>query len=141
MAAAFNMLRPLDLIWPYLVNTYIKGVSPQAFDLLFWNSDSTRMGEANHKFYMRNCYLENKLAKGEMMLAGEQVKLGEVRAPIYNLAAREDSYRAGALGLCRLAALRIGGHLCALRQRSYRRCRQSTGEEEVSVLDRRQGRR
>jgi polyhydroxyalkanoate synthase subunit PhaC len=90
MAAAFNMLRPLDLIWPYMINTYVKGISPQPFDLLFWNSDSTRMGEANHRFYLRNCYLENRLAKGEMELGGERLSLSKVRAPIYNLAAKED---------------------------------------------------
>jgi polyhydroxyalkanoate synthase subunit PhaC len=90
MAAAFNMLRPLDLIWPYMVNTYVKGVSPQPFDLLHWNSDSTRMGEANHRFYLRNCYLENRLAKDELKLAGTAVSLQDVKTPIYNLAARED---------------------------------------------------
>jgi polyhydroxyalkanoate synthase subunit PhaC len=90
MAAAFNMLRPLDLIWPYMVNTYMKGISPQPFDLLFWNADSTRMAEANHRFYLRNCYLENKLAKGEMEIGGERISLSKVRAPIYNLAAKED---------------------------------------------------
>jgi polyhydroxyalkanoate synthase subunit PhaC len=90
MASAFNMLRPLDLIWPYVINTYLKGKEPAAFDLLYWNSDSTRMPEANHRFYLRNCYLENKLSKGEMEVAGEMLDLGKVKAPIYNLAARED---------------------------------------------------
>jgi polyhydroxyalkanoate synthase subunit PhaC len=90
MASAFNMLRPLDLIWPYVVNTYLKGKEPAAFDLLYWNSDSTRMPEANHKFYLRNCYLENKLSRGEMEVAGEKLDLGKVRTPIYNLAARDD---------------------------------------------------
>ncbi len=90
MASAFNMLRPLDLIWPYVVNTYLKGKEPPAFDLLYWNSDSTRMPEANHSFYLRNCYLENKLSKGEMEVAGERLDLGQVKTPIYNLAARED---------------------------------------------------
>jgi polyhydroxyalkanoate synthase subunit PhaC len=90
MASAFNMLRPLDLIWPYVVNTYIKGKEPAAFDLLYWNSDSTRMPEANHKFYLRNCYLENRLSQGAMEVAGETLDLAKVRTPIYNLAARED---------------------------------------------------
>jgi polyhydroxyalkanoate synthase subunit PhaC len=90
MASAFNMLRPLDLIWPYVVNTYLKGKEPPAFDLLYWNSDSTRMPEANHRFYMRNCYLENKLSKGEMEVGGERLDLAKVTAPIYNLAAKED---------------------------------------------------
>lgn len=90
MATAFNMLRPLDLIWPYVVNTYLKGKQPMAFDLLYWNSDSTRMPEANHRFYLRNCYLENKLSRGDMVLAGERLDLGDVKIPIYNLATRED---------------------------------------------------
>ncbi len=90
MASAFNMLRPLDLIWPYVVNTYLKGKEPAAFDLLYWNSDSTRMPEANHRFYLRNCYLENRLSKGEMEVAGERLDLHKVKTPIYNLAARED---------------------------------------------------
>jgi polyhydroxyalkanoate synthase subunit PhaC len=90
MASAFNMLRPLDLIWPYVVNTYLKGKEPTAFDLLYWNSDSTRMPEANHRFYLRNCYLENRLSQGTMEVAGERLDLGKVRAPVYNLAARED---------------------------------------------------
>ena len=70
MANAFNMLRPNDLIWPYVVNNYMKGQAPFPFDLLYWNSDSTRMPAANHSFYLRNCYLENKLAKGEMEIDG-----------------------------------------------------------------------
>ncbi|MBY0610553.1 MAG: class I poly(R)-hydroxyalkanoic acid synthase [Beijerinckiaceae bacterium] len=90
MAGAFNMLRPLDLIWPYVINNYVKGKQPMAFDLLYWNADATRMPEANHKFYLRNCYLENKLAKGEMKIGGVKLDLSKVKIPIYNLAARED---------------------------------------------------
>jgi len=90
MATAFNMLRASELIWPYFVNNYLKGQDPLPFDLLYWNSDSTRMPAANHSFYLRNCYLENKLSKGEMVLAGRQVSLGDVKIPIYNLATKED---------------------------------------------------
>jgi len=90
MATAFNLLRSNDLIWPYVINNYLKGQAPFPFDLLFWNSDATRMPAANHSFYMRNCYLENKLTKGEMVLAGETLDLGKVTVPIYNLATRED---------------------------------------------------
>ena len=90
MANAFNMLRPNDLIWNYVVNNYIKGKTPMAFDLLTWNSDSTRMPAANHAFYLRNCYLGNKLTKGEMEIAGERLDLGKVTIPVYNLATRED---------------------------------------------------
>jgi polyhydroxyalkanoate synthase len=90
MASAFNMLRPNDLIWPYVVNVYLKGQEPFPFDLLYWNSDSTRMPAANHSFYLRNCYLENRLSKGEMELGGIKLDLKKVKIPIYNLAARED---------------------------------------------------
>ncbi|MGC1577346.1 MAG: class I poly(R)-hydroxyalkanoic acid synthase [Beijerinckiaceae bacterium] len=90
MAMAFNMLRPNDLIWRYMVDVYLKGKSPMAFDLLFWNSDSTRMPAANHSFYLRNCYLENNLTKGRMVIDGVTIDLGRVTIPIYNLAAKED---------------------------------------------------
>lgn len=90
MATAFNMLRSGDLIWPYVVNNYMKGKDPLPFDLLYWNADSTRMACANHIFYLRNCYLENNLAKGKLKLGGRPVKLTDVKIPIYNLATRED---------------------------------------------------
>ncbi len=90
MANAFNMLRPNDLIWGYYVNNYLKGKAPTPFDLLYWNSDSTRMPQANHSFYLRNCYLENNLSKGKMVVDGVKLSLKKVKTPIYNLAARED---------------------------------------------------
>ena len=90
MATAFNMLRANDLIWPYIVNNYIKGKAPFPFDLLYWNSDSTRLPAANHTFYLRNCYLENKLSKGEMVVDNVKIDLKKVTAPIYNLATLED---------------------------------------------------
>jgi polyhydroxyalkanoate synthase len=90
MATAFNMLRSGELIWPYVVNNYMRGKEPMPFDLLYWNADSTRMSAANHSFYLRNCYLENRLSKGGMTLAGRAVSLADVKIPIYNLASRED---------------------------------------------------
>ena len=90
MAGAFNMLRPNDLIWSYMVNNYLKGKNPAPFDLLFWNSDSTRMAEANHSFYLRNCYLHNRLAKKEMVIGSRTLDLSRITIPIYNLAAKED---------------------------------------------------
>jgi polyhydroxyalkanoate synthase len=90
MANAFNRLRPNDLIWPYVVNVYLKGKAPFPFDLLYWNSDATRMPAANHSFYLRNCYLENKLSRGEMELSGQRIDLKKVTIPVFNLATRED---------------------------------------------------
>ena len=90
MAAAFNMLRPNDLIWPYVIANYFKGKEPPPFDLLYWNSDTTRMPAANHSFYLRNCYLENDLSRGEMEIGGVTLDLRKVKIPIYNLATRED---------------------------------------------------
>src|SRR5271166_842265 len=90
MANAFNMLRPNDLIWSYYVNNYLKGKEPMPFDLLVWNSDSTRMPAANHKFYLRHCYLQNDLSNGRMVLGGKTIDLKKVTIPIYELATRED---------------------------------------------------
>ncbi|MFT4184357.1 MAG: class I poly(R)-hydroxyalkanoic acid synthase [Rhizobium sp.] len=90
MATAFNMLRASELIWPYFVNSYLKGQDPLPFDLLFWNADSTRMAAANHSFYLRNCYLNNALSQGKMMLDGKALSLKDVKIPVYNLATRED---------------------------------------------------
>ncbi len=90
MANAFNMLRPNDLIWSYYVNNYLKGKEPMPFDLLVWNSDSTRMPAANHNFYLRHCYLQNDLSNGRMVLSGETLDLEKVTIPVYELATRED---------------------------------------------------
>lgn len=90
MAMAFNMLRSNDLIWSYVVSNYLKGKEPAAFDLLHWNSDATRMPGANHSFYLRNCYLENRLSTGTMVLDNTLLDLSKVKVPIYNLATRED---------------------------------------------------
>jgi polyhydroxyalkanoate synthase len=90
MAMAFNMLRSNDLIWSYVVSNYLKGQQPSAFDLLHWNSDATRMPAANHSYYLRNCYLENRLSSGSMVLDNTLLDLSKVKVPIYNLATRED---------------------------------------------------
>jgi polyhydroxyalkanoate synthase len=90
MAAVFNMLRPRDLIWPYVVNNYLLGKKPFPFDLLFWNSDSTRLPAANHAFYLREFYHLNRLAKGEMTLGGINLDLSKITIPIYELATKED---------------------------------------------------
>lgn len=90
MANSFNLMRSNDLIWPYVINNYFKGKEPLPFDLLYWNSDSTRLPAANHSFYLRNCYLNNNLARGKMVIAGQAIDLKKIKVPIYNLATRED---------------------------------------------------
>ncbi len=90
MSTVFNMLRPKDLIWPYIVNNYMLGKKPPAFDLLYWNQDSTRMPPANHSFYLREFYHENKLSRGKLIIDNVQLDLGSVRIPVFQLATRED---------------------------------------------------
>jgi len=90
MANSFNMLRPEDLIWSFVVNNYMKGKPPLAFDLLAWNSDATRTTAASHIAYLRDCYLENRLARGEAEFCGKTLNLKKVAIPIYHLATRED---------------------------------------------------
>jgi polyhydroxyalkanoate synthase subunit PhaC len=90
MANTFNMLRSNDLIWPYVISNYLRGKKPFPFDILYWNSDATRMPSANHSFYLRNCYLENNLSKGKMTLNGVPIDLHNIKVPVYNLATRED---------------------------------------------------
>ena len=90
MANVFNFLRSNDLIWPYVINNYIKGKAPFPFDLLYWNADATRLPAANHSFYLRKCYLENRLSKGTMTLGDTPIHLSSIKIPVYNLATRED---------------------------------------------------
>ena len=90
MATVFNLLRSNDLLWPYVINNYLKGKSPFPFDLLYWNADATRMPAANHSFYLRNCYLDNRLSKGEVVIGNTPIDLKSIKVPIYNLATRED---------------------------------------------------
>jgi polyhydroxyalkanoate synthase len=90
MTTAFNLLRSNDLIWPYVVDVYMKGQTPLPLDLLYWNSDSTRIPAANHRFYLRRCYVNNDLSQGRMKIDGVTLDLSKVTIPIYHLAARED---------------------------------------------------
>ena len=90
MAGAFNMLRANDLIWSFVINNYMLGKQPMPFDLLYWNSDTTRMPEKLHLSYLRECYQKNALARGEMVLAGVKLDLAKVKLPVYFQSARED---------------------------------------------------
>ena len=91
MATTFNMLRANDLIWSFVVNNYLMGNEPFPFDLLYWNSDSTRMPAAMHSFYLRRMYQQNQLCKpGGITLNGQAIDLGRVTVPAYFLSTRED---------------------------------------------------
>ncbi|MGE4481565.1 PHA/PHB synthase family protein [Acidocella sp.] len=91
MATTFNMLRANDLIWSFVVNNYLLGQEPFPFDLLYWNSDSTRMPAAMHSFYLRNMYQKNLLSiPGGISMKGVPVDLGQVKIPCYFLSCRED---------------------------------------------------
>jgi len=90
MADTFNILRSNDLIWSFFVNNYLMGKEPKPFDLLFWNSDQTRMPKALHLFYLRKFYGENALAKGELVMDGIKLDLSTVKTPIYVQSSKED---------------------------------------------------
>ncbi len=90
MATTFNMLRSNDLIWSFVIDNYMKGKDPARFDLLFWNSDSTRMPKNVHMFYLREFYHKNRLAVGEMEIDGEVLDLGDVQIPIFMQAGETD---------------------------------------------------
>jgi len=91
MATMFNMLRANDLIWSNVVNNYLLGKEPPAFDLLYWNNDGTRMTRAAHSFYLRNTYLENNLVKpGKIVLKGVPIDLGQIQQDVYAVGAAQD---------------------------------------------------
>src|SRR4029453_1291319 len=90
MQRSFNLLRTNDLIWNYAVSSWLMGEEPPAFDLLSWNSDSTRMPAEMHTFYLRSCYVENQLARGVMELAGQRLDLGRIDQDLYFLSAEQD---------------------------------------------------
>lgn len=91
MAMTFNMLRANDLIWSFVVNNYLLGKDPFPFDLLYWNSDSTRMPATMHSFYLRNMYQNNKLVQpGALKIGGVPIDLTTITTPTYMLSTRED---------------------------------------------------
>ncbi len=91
MASMFNMMRANDLIWSNVVNNYLLGKEPPAFDLLYWNNDGTRMAREAHSFYLRNTYLENNLVKpGKIVLKDVPIDLKRIRQDIYAVGAQQD---------------------------------------------------
>ncbi|MFA7269778.1 MAG: class I poly(R)-hydroxyalkanoic acid synthase [Sterolibacterium sp.] len=106
MGGTFNMLRSNDLIWTFVVNNYLMGKQPFPFDLLYWNSDSTRMPYKMHSFYLRNMYMKNLLKEpGGIELNGVPIDIGKVKVPSYFISAIEDHiapWRSTYLGATRL---------------------------------------
>jgi polyhydroxyalkanoate synthase len=91
LAGAFSSLRANDLVWSYVVNNYLKGKQPPAFDLLYWNSDATNLPGPMYSYYLRNTYQDNKLAKPDALtMCGEPVSLKRLKMPTFVFAARED---------------------------------------------------
>ncbi len=91
LASTFSFLRSRDLVWNYVVNNYLKGDKPVAFDLLFWNSDSSNLPGPFYSWYLRNMYLENKLkSPGELSVCGQPIDLSSIDIPVYAMGAVED---------------------------------------------------
>jgi polyhydroxyalkanoate synthase len=122
MAGTFDVLRANDLIFNYVVSNWLMGQDPPVFDILAWNADSTRMPAAMHAFYLRNFYVENKLAAGTLEIAGKAIDLSAIKAPTYVVSAINDhivpwesSYRTTGLvsGPVRFV-LSSGGHIAGI---------------------------
>ena len=123
LAFVFSALRANDLVWPYVVNNYLMGESPAAFDLLYWNADSTNLPGPMYCTYVRNTYLENRLREpGALTNCGVAVDLRTVQQPAFILATREDhivpwrsAYRSlGLLGGAKKFVLGASGHVAGV---------------------------
>jgi polyhydroxyalkanoate synthase len=91
MAASFNLMRAADLVWSFYVNNYLLGRDARPFDLLYWNSDATRMPATMHSFYLRNMYMKNLLRQpGGITLEGTPIDLSKVKVPAYFISCAED---------------------------------------------------
>lgn len=122
MSGMFDILRSRDLIWNYVVSGWLMGEPPPAFDILAWNGDGTRMPADMHSFYLRCCYVENQLARGEMTLAGTRLDLSRITSDAYVLSAKEDHIApwrsayatTGLLGGGRRFVLSSSGHVAGI---------------------------
>lgn len=90
MAGAFRLLRPNNLIWHYVIHSYLYGEELPPSDVLFWNCDTTRMPAAMHEFYLRELYLNNRLVQGSLEIGGRRLDLGAIRQPLYAVGAEQD---------------------------------------------------
>lgn len=91
MAQTFSLLRSNDMIWSFYINNYLLGKEPFAFDILYWNADSTRLPAKMHSYYLRNMYLNNNLVKpNKIKLLGHGIDLKNIKIPTYVLSTKED---------------------------------------------------
>ena len=90
MGQTFNWLRPVDLVWRYVVDNYMLGKKPRPFDLLFWNADQTNIQGNTHRTYLKNLYGQNQLANGNFNVLGAPVSMGDIKIPVTIQASRED---------------------------------------------------
>ncbi|MEK0418065.1 MAG: class poly(R)-hydroxyalkanoic acid synthase [Pseudomonadota bacterium] len=91
LATTFSFLRPNDLVWNYVVGNYLKGEAPPAFDLLYWNGDSTNLPGPMYCWYLRHMYLQDELKQpGKLTVCGQKVDVGAIEAPVYIYGSRED---------------------------------------------------
>ena len=123
LASAFASLRPNDLVWNYVVNNYLKGRTPPAFDLLYWNGDSANLPGPMYAYYLKQMYLENRLREpGALTMLGQPIDLGRIHAPAYVYASRDDhivpwktAYRTPALlGSKATFVLGASGHIAGV---------------------------
>jgi polyhydroxyalkanoate synthase subunit PhaC len=123
MANMFNLLRSSELIWSNVINNYLLGQKPPAFDLLYWNADGTRMARDAHSFYLRNTYLENNLIEpGKVEIKGRPIDLGKIEGEIYAVGAERDHivpwYSAWKIGQLTSATTRFclanSGHIAGM---------------------------
>ena len=122
MAGTFDVLRANDLIFSYVVSNWLLGQTPPAFDILAWNNDSTQMPAAMHTFYLRNFYVKNLLAKGELEIAGQTIDLSAVKSSTYIVSAKNDhivpwpsAYKStGLLSGATRFVLSNGGHIAGI---------------------------
>ena len=134
----FAALRANDLIWPYVVNGYLKGKAPPAFDLLYWNADDTNLPGPMFCWYLRNTYLENQLREpGDTVQCGVPVDLSRIDVPAFLYASREDHIVPWHTAYASTRLLGGDNPLRARRKRPHRRRDQSAGQEQAQLLDRR----
>ena len=141
LAFTFSSLRANDLMWQYVVNSYLKGKAPPAFDLLYWNADSTNLPGPMFCWYVRNTYLENNLRlPGKTVQCGEPVDLSLIDVPAFLYASREDHIVPWQTAYAIDGTPGRGQQVRARCERAYRRRDQSSREEQTQPLGRWRGR-